>query len=277
MTNTGQTTVCPAVYTMKALPDSFLQSLVAWLDDENTLGIAITGSFARSEGGLYCDVDLTHYVRQKPAAETEPYRLRFVDDHLVSLKITMLEAEYASLRNPEQAIWTIPGLRQLCILLDKDGSIAALKETAAKATWEPLQAAADAYASRELSGYTEEIHKILGGLTQRDESKTLYAVWGLTRGLSNALLTQRGVLISTENAYIDLAQNAAGRTSGWTRQFRLAIGLDPLPPGEPAFVGYGVAGLHLYRETVAIFRHILSPEDADVVNRTLEIIAGAGY
>jgi hypothetical protein len=262
---------------MDVLPDSFLQALAAWLDDENTLGIAIMGSFARNEGGPYSDVDLTHYVRQKPVGEAEPCHLKFVNGFLVSFKKTTLEAEYASLRNPEQAIWTIPALRQLCILLDKDGSVAALKETAAKATWEPLQAAADAYASRELSGYAEEIHKILGGLAQRDESKTLYAVWGLTRGLSNALLTQRGVLISTENAYIDFAQNAAGRTSGWTRQFRLAIGLDPLLPGEPAFVGYGVAGLHLYRETVAIFRHILSPEDADVVNQTLEIIVGAGY
>lgn len=262
---------------MDVLPDSFLQALVAWLDDENTLGIAITGSFARSEGGLYSDVDLTHYVRQTPTAEIEPYRLRFVDGHLVSLKITTLEAEYAGLRKPERAIWVIPGLRQLCILLDKDGSLAVLKETAAKSTWEPLQAAADAYASRELSGYAEEIHKILGGLAQRNESRTLYAVWGLTRGLASALLVQRGMLIPTENVYIDFAQDAAGRTSGWTRQFRLAIGLDPLPPGEPAFAGYGVAALRLYRETAAILRRILSSEDAAVVNRTLEIMAEAGY
>ncbi len=262
---------------MSALPDSFLRSLVAWLDDENTLGIAITGSFARNESDPYSDVDLAHYVRQKPAADTELYRLRFVDDYLVSLKITTLEAEYAGLRKPEQAIWIIPALRRLFILLDKDGSLAALKEAAATATWEPLQAGANAYASRELSGYAEEIHKILGGLAQRDESKTLYAVWGLTRGLATALLVQRGALVPTENAYIDFAQNAAGRTSGWARQFRLAIGLDPLPTGKPAFVGYGVAGLHLYRETFAIFRNILSPEDADTVNRTLEIISGAGY
>jgi hypothetical protein len=262
---------------MSTLSDSFLQSLVARLDDENTIGVTMAGSFARGEGRPYSDVDLQRYVRQMPVKASETYYLRFIDGYLVSIKTTTLEDEYASLRIPQQAIWTIPGLRQLCILLDKDGSIAALKEFAVKTTWGPLQTAADAYASWNLSGCAEEIHKILGGLAQRDESKTLYAIWGLTRELANTLLVQRGILIHTENAYIDLAQEAAGRSSDWTRQFRLAIGLDPLPPEEPAFIGYGAASLRLYRETARLLQSILLPEDAAVVNRTMEIIAEAGY
>jgi hypothetical protein len=262
---------------MNTLPDSFLQKLVTQLDNENTIGVTMPGSFARGEGSPYSDVDLWQYVRKIPADETEQFRLRIIEGYIVSVKLTTLEKKYAGLRNPGQAIWIIPGLRQAWILLDKDGSIAALKETAVKATWEPLQGAAEAYASRNLSGCAEEVHKILGGLAQRDESKTLYAIWGLTRELANTLLVQRGILIQTENAYIDLAQDTAGRTSGWTRQFRLAIGLDPLPPGEPTFVGYGVAGLRLYRESAILLQHILQPEDSAVVNRTLEMITAAGY
>ncbi len=262
---------------MNVIPASFQKALIARLDGENTLGIAIAGSFARGEGGRYSDVDVTQYVRQKPAGEAEAYQLHFIRKYLVSFKIATLEDEYASLRTPERAIWAIPGLRQLRILLDKEGSVAALKEAAVRATWEPLQAAADAYASRELSGFAEEVFKILGGLTERDESRTLYAVWGLTRGMATALLVQRGVLVPTENVYIDFAQDTAGRTSAWTHQFRLAIGLDPLPSEEPAYVGCGVAGLQLYRETVALLRHVLLPEDTEVVRRTLEIMAEAGY
>ena len=254
-----------------------MKKLIAWLDSENTLGIAIAGSFARNEGGPYSDVDVTQYVRQKPASEAERYRLCFMDGYLVSLKVAALEDEYASLQAPERAICAVPGLRQLRILLDKDGAIAILKENAEKATWKPLQPAANAFASRELSGYAEEVYKILDGLKRRDESKTLYATWGLTRGMATALLVQRGVLIPTENAYLDLAQDTAGRTSNWTRQFRLAIGLEPLPPEEPAFIAYGVAALKLYRESHVLFRQILLPEDADVVDRTLEVMAKAGY
>jgi hypothetical protein len=262
---------------MNSLPETFLQSLVAWLDDENTVGLALAGSFARGDSGPCSDVDLWHYLRQMSSDLEKSNRLLFRDGYLVSVTTTMLEKDYASLQNPERAIWAIPGLRQARILLDKDGSLAALMEMAEKATWEPLQAAADGYASCQLAGYAEEVHKIMGGLAQQDESRTLYAVWGLTRGLADTLLVQRGVLIPSENAYIALAQDTAGRTSAWARQFRLAIGLAPVPAEEPAFVGYGRAGLGLYRETFTLLKHVLAPEDAAVVERTLEIMAEAGY
>jgi hypothetical protein len=262
---------------MNTLSDSFLEFLVAQLDNENTVGIAMTGSYARGEGGPFSDVDIHCYVRQMPAIAAETSYLRFMKGYLVSVSLTRLEDVYESLRNPKKAIWAIPGLRQVCILLDKDGSIAALKEFAAKAAWEALQASADAYASWNLSGCTEEIYKILSGLARRSESKTLYAIWGLTYELANTLLIQRGILIQTENAYIDLVQEAAGRTSDWTRQFRLAVGLDLLSPEKPAYIGYGVASLRLYCETARLLQNILTPKDASIVNQTMAIIVEAGY
>ena len=170
---------------MSILSDSFLQFLVAQLDNENTIGVIMTGSYARGEGGPYSDVDIHCYVRQMPATAAETSYLRYIEGYLVSVSLDRLEDAYASLRNPKKAIWAIPGLRQARILLDKDGSIAALKEFAAKAAWETLQTAANAYASWNLSGCAEEIYKILAGLAQKDEFKTLYAVWGLTHGLAN--------------------------------------------------------------------------------------------
>jgi hypothetical protein len=262
---------------MNTLSDSFLQFLVTQLDNANTIGVTMTGSYARGEGGRYSDVDIHCYVRQMPANAAETSYQRFVKDYLVSVTLTTPEAEYESLRNPQKAIWVMPGLRQSRILMDKDGSIAALKEFAAKVPWEALQTSADAYASWNLSGCTEEIHKILAGLARQDESKTLYAVWGLTRELANTLLVQRGILIQSENAYIDLVQETAGRSSEWTRQFRLAVGLDLLPPKKPAYLVYGVAGLRLYCETAKLLRDILLPEDASIVSQTLAIIAEAGY
>ena len=262
---------------MSILSDSFLQFLVAQLDNENTIGIIMTGSYVRGEGGPYSDVDIHCYVRQMPATEAETSYLRCINGYLVSVSLDRLEDAYDSLRNPKKAIWAIPGLRQARILLDKDGSIAALREFAAKAGWETLQIAANAYASWNLSGCAEEIHKILAGLSQKNESSTLYAVWGLTYGLATTLLIQRGMYIQTENAFIDLVQETAGRTSEWTRQFRLAAGLDRLSLEGPAFIGYGVASLRLYGETARLLHKILTTEDASIVNQTLAIIAEAGY
>ncbi len=237
----------------------------------------MAGSHARGEGERYSDVDIHCYVNQMPANAAVTNFLRYMGDYLVSISLTTLEEEYASLGNPKKAIWAIPGLRQLRILLDKDGSITALKEFAIKTEWEPMQEAANAYASWNLSGCAEEIHKILAGLAKRNESKTLYAVWGLTRELANTLLVQRGILIRSENDFIDLAQVAAGRTSDWTREFRLAIGLERQPPEEPAFIGYGAASLRLYRETARLLQNIIVPEDGSIVKSTLAIIEEAGF
>jgi hypothetical protein len=262
---------------MNTLSDLFLQFLITQLDNENAVGITLTGSYARGEGGPYSDVDIHCYVRQMRSNPAETSYLRFIKGYLVSVSLTTLEGVYESLRNPKKAIWVLPGLCQARILLDKDGSIAALKEFATKITRESLQTSADAFASWNLSGCTEEIYKILAGLARQNESKTLYAVWGLTRELANTLLIQRGILIQTENAYIDLVQETAGRTSDWTRQFRLAVGLDLPTPEEPAYHGYGVAGLRLYCGTARLLQNILLPEDASIVTQTLAIIAEAGF
>ena len=262
---------------MNTLSDPFFQSLVAQLDNENTLGVTMAGSYARGDDGPYSDVDIHHYVRQMPGDAAETYSLRYADGYLVSISLMTVEEQLASLRDPKKAVWAIPGLGQERILLDKDGSITALKKKAAETTWVPLQTGADAYASRNLSGCAEEVHKILAGLAEGNESKTVYATWGLTRGLADCLLVQRGTLIPTENAYIDLAQETAGRKSEWTRQFRLAVGLDPLSPGKPAFIGFGTAGLCLYLETARLLQNILLPGHADVVNQTMQIIMEAGF
>ena len=262
---------------MPTLPTVFLQKLVARLEDENTLGIILSGSYARGEGGAYSDVDLWHYVRQEPGGGLATPGLEIVDGYLVSVKTTLIEKDYAGLRNPKQAIWVIPALRQAQILLDRDGALAVLKEAAQNITWDSLQAEADVFASRSLAGGAEEIQKILDGLAKGNESKCLYAMWSLSQDLADVLLVQRGVFIPTENAYIDYAQGAAGRASSWTRQFRLATGLDPLPAGKPAFIGLGIAGLLLYRESVLLLREVLRPEDARIVERALEVMTEAGY
>jgi predicted nucleotidyltransferase len=262
---------------MHKLSPEFLQKLIDSLDSENTVGITLSGSFARGEGGPHSDVDLWHYVRQEPPGEFDLPHLEYIDGVLVSVKTSLLEKDSAGLRNPQQAIWVIPALRQAQILLDKDGSVTILQQTARDLNWEALQLAADVFAARTLAATAEEVHKILDGLERSDESKITYALWSVTQNLSQAVLVQRGMLVPTENVYIDYAQQAAGRDSAWTHQFRLALGLDPLPAGPPAYTGFGVAGLRLYQETAALLENILQVEDARIVAQALEDITEAGY
>ena len=251
---------CPLFLIMQTLSTTFLQKLVILLDNEKTLGIALSGSFAHGEGDSYSDVDIWHYIRQEPAGESEKARLEYIDGYLVSVKNTLIEKDYADLRNPRRAIWVVPALRQAQILTDRDGALEVLFEAARNFSWETLQPAANAYASHNLANTAEEIYKILDGLKKGNKSKTLYAIWSLTQELADSLLVQHGVFIPTENTYIDFAQAAAGRSSDWTHQFRLAIGLDPLPSSKPAYISFGMAGLQLYRESAHLLKDILLPK-----------------
>ena len=89
-------------------------------------------------------------------------RVRTGDDYL-----SLLEDERAALSNPRRAIWVVPGLRGLQILLDKDGSLAALQKSAQEFDWSPLQPAADEFAAEMVMGNAEEVHKMQQDLTDK--------------------------------------------------------------------------------------------------------------
>ena len=110
-------------------------------------------------------------LAELPENPYDRYTLRYWDSKLVSLKYTLLDEEHSALTNPRRAIWAVPGLRGMKILLDKDGSMAALQKAAQEFEWSPLQPAADEYAAEEIMGNAEEVHKILNGLARGHESR----------------------------------------------------------------------------------------------------------
>lgn len=262
---------------MLNVPETFFRLLVSQLDNENTVGITMSGSLARGDSGPYSDIDIQHYVRVVPETRVEADSLRFMDGFLVSVHASSLEDELAGLRNPHRSIWVVPGLRQARILLDKEGAVARVIEAAHNFRWADIQPAADAMVSWQLCGLAEEAYKIMGALQAQDESKTLYAISSLLFDLVETLIVQRGILVPTENAYFDLAQDAAGRESDWTRQLRLAAALDPLPEGSPVYASRGRAVLTLYRLTVDLMPEILRPAEAAVIQRALKTMTDASY
>jgi hypothetical protein len=262
---------------MHDLPESFISSLLNRLTDENTTGILLTGSFARGNARQYSDVDIRQYLRKMPERPFDAYRLELMEGKLVSITLTTCEETYADLQDPQKVIWILPGLQQSRILLDRDGLLAQLIQDVQSVSLIPLQASIEQAVSRNLSGYAEEVHKILAGLEHEDESMVLYAVWGITRGMANLMLVWNGTLIPSENVFINLVQTAAGVNSLWTHHFREAVGLDPLESNDLPFISYGVASLRLYRETVRLFRGILKREEEDVVEQSLQLIQEAGY
>jgi len=236
------------------LPDLLIGDLVAEFADADTIGMLLAGSHARGDATPHSDIDLIRFAAVLPEAEADRYTLAYRERRLVSLSTTTVDAKRAELGQPETAIWAVPGLRQARLLLDRDGALAALLGKARAFRWEPLQAEADTYASYNVMGLAEEVHKVLGALAKGDEAVALYGTWGLVAGLLRAMIVQSGVLIRTENSYFQQAQEATGLDSAWSRAFRVAVGLE-----TARAVTRAAAALRLYQETATLLASALQP------------------
>ena len=249
--------------------DPFFKSLITRLTKPGVFGLALVGSYARGENTPQSDVDLDIFV--ETLSEESSYILAHIDGRLVSLKHLTIAQEMESLTKPEKAIWAVPGLRQMIILTDETGQIAKLKQAAQNFNWQNLQSAANEYAVEELMGCAEEAHKIFSGLKSNDESKVLYAVWGLFKGISNAVAVQRGMMMDSENRYFDVIQKNIGIDHAWTKSFRLAIGADIIT-NIPAYITRGEAALALYKHTAQLFQNIIPENHRNVIENTLQLL-----
>lgn len=256
------------------LSDSFIQFALEQLDSPDVIGIGIVGSYARGQEANYSDVDIDIFVNKLPANEFDHYTLRYWDDKLISLKQTLLADERAALADPRRAIWAVPGLRGMNIILDKDGSLTDLRKAAQEFEWSPLQSAADEFASEALMHCAEEVHKVLNGLAHESESTVLYAVWGLIKNLPQAVFVQRGLMMTSENRCFDLMQDSMGRDSVWTQAFRKGWGLSP--EGSD-YQNRAAGALALYCITAEMLDELIPEKHRPVVSRTLQLIKEAGY
>ncbi len=257
-----------------SLSNLFIHSVLQKIDSPDVIGVGIVGSYTRGQEGKYSDVDLDIYVSRLPENPYDRYTLRYWDDKLISLKYTPLDEERAALTDPRRAIWAVPGIRGMRILLDKDGSMAILQKAAQEFDWHPLQSMADEFAAEEIMGNAEEAHKILNGLARGHESTVLYATWGLVKNMLEAVAVQRGLMIVSENRYFDLIQDSVGRDSNWTSAFRTAWGLDS---ASSQYQSRGMAALKLYCLSAAMFDVLIPDKHRDVIDKTLQVIKEAGY
>jgi predicted nucleotidyltransferase len=255
---------------MNLLEDPFVQSLIARLNQPGVIGLAIAGSYSRGEQNQHSDVDVDIFVDALP--DKDAYTLRIFDGKLVSLKYVRSQDEFSSLKKPESAIWAVPGLKQMQILLDETGQLAKLKQAAFDFNWSELQDAADEFAVEDLMGCAEEAHKIISGLLQENESKVLYAAWGMFKNLSYAAAVQAGLMIESENKIFAMMQEHFSKSPNWVNAFRLSFGMD-IKANAPVYQIRGRAALELYIQTALLFEKIITDKHREVIENTLQLIA----
>jgi predicted nucleotidyltransferase len=256
-----------------AVPETLLAALVAELDDENTVAIGLGGSYARGTATPYSDLDIAHFVHTVP----DPYSKRFTyrEGRIVNVSAKSLPREREAVTRPEQAIYAVPAYREVRILLDREGALAAFQRELAAFTWAPLQPAANAFASDMLMLLAEEAHKLLSALRAENAGGLAYATMRICLELTRVLAVQRGIFVTSNSTYLQQVGDGVGQASAWTRAQREAAGLEHPSDGAAPLWARAIAGLRLYAESAALLQPILQPAHRDVVEHTVRVIREA--
>ncbi len=257
-----------AITKAAALSDTFLNALVAELDNDDIVGITLGGSYVRGEATAYSDVDIACFVKDE--VELPPKRFLYRDNLLVSIGTKTVAGVRNDLLKPEKAILFVSGLHR--VLLDKDGSVTRLVQEIEAFRWEPLRNAADRYASFRVMALAERVHKVLGELLKRDELALAYVTSELVYALTEVVAVQQGVLVKSESTYYWQVQAAVGLDSDWSLCHRWAAGVDSVATKGSIVLTQAIAALRLYQETVKLLRPVLHQDHLTVAEQAMRVI-----
>jgi predicted nucleotidyltransferase len=258
------------------LSDTFLGNLVAEVDNKDIRGIVLGGSQARGDATPYSDVDLACFVSDtfRPLHKRFMYR----EGHLISVGLKTLEGIKQQLTDPYQALWIVPSFRQARVLLDKDGSMAQLKQMVEDFTWEELRTEALGFAGHILTCDAEFVHKLFGNFWKSSLSGAVYATTRIFDGATMCMALYHGVFITTDSLYYEEVEKAVGLDSPWTRYHRLLSGVETSGEDTSSIEARAKLALRLYRET-ALYRettkHLgatLSEQRSAVIRQVLLLI-----
>jgi predicted nucleotidyltransferase len=254
---------------MKELPVD-PQRLIERFDTEDVLAIVLMGSFAVGTAGTFSDIDLFRLV--KKGADTEVKCYMVADTLLVVSNGIPSEVE-TTFTDPLKATIFIQGLRSGKILLDKEGLFKEFQEKAHAFKWDQeLQDRADRYASSEMVGWIEEAHKGPDGLQRGGFGRLLNAQFGLSWGMAMVIQVQKGILIHSDNSFLEEIFAVVGEDSTWAALCRSAYGIDDPPPTLEETI---IAGLKLYVETARLIGAGIQEADRPLIERTCQRIREA--
>ena len=249
-----------------------LMSLAQKFDASSVNAVVLMGSHARGDAGPYSDVDLVRFVAEE-SADLAGAGSHLIDGVLVVVgNVTLSQAE-EWFTQPQRATDTMAGLRSARALIDRQTTFAALQARAHAFVWtEELQIKADLWASEQMVGWIEEVHKGLEGLRRHDAGRLLNAGFGLSWGLSTVVKVQRGILLSGDNGFFVEVATTVGQESLWSQLRAVAFGVAEVHGRPPSLRERVVAGLHLYGLTVELIATAIQPEHAPLITQTIQLI-----
>jgi hypothetical protein len=195
------------------------------------------------------------------------YRLERYRDFLVSVSWKTAEQHREAFKNPGEVGGIIPAWRNAAIIYDPRGVASAIKKDARRWRWKLLDKEADAWVAEEITGWAEEVHRLVGSLQlgRRNAAAVVRSVLAIR--MAPILAVHGRILYDTENRLWDLVSERMG--TKWTQTQRAALG-----EGGQSFDYACEAALRLYAMTAREVSRLLDRRQRRVVSYACKL---AGY
>jgi hypothetical protein len=231
------------------------------LTADGARAVVLVGSHARNAATPESDVDLVA-IGSGPG-----YQLSVRAGRLISLSWHTADEQREQFRSPRSAVTEIPGWRSGVIISDRDGIAAALQREAVDWTWDRVAGAARAWVAAELTGYAEEVHKLVAAL--RYGRPRLAAVQRnlLAMHLPLILAVHFEILYDSENEVWDAIAERAGEH--WRSRQDRALSVD-----RPLLTDSCQAALELYEQAVTLAGQHFNDQQRSVVAHTVTLARG---
>lgn len=185
---------------------------------------------------------------------------------LISEQWRQPEQMRASLRRPEEAVWTVPGLRNALILYDSEGKAAGLKQLAQEWTWDvQLEVDADRWVAEQVTGYCEDARRLMRHL----ETGAGFASAAMRSVLANRcaaiVAIHKRLLYPSENELWDLIAHMMG--DEWSRLQSASMSLSGERQSQSA-----MAALELFALVIEDSLDLMDDRQRAVAESTLGLI-----
>jgi hypothetical protein len=220
--------------------------------------VVIFGSRVRGDAHEESDIDM-HAIDSGPY-----YRLERHQGFLISISWMTTAQHRKAFKDPSQVGGIILAWRNAAIIHDPHGIADSLKQEAKRWRWQPLNKKADRWVAEEITGYAEEVHRLIGNLQLGRRSAAAIVRSVLAIKMAPILAVHCRILYDTENQLWNLVSTRMG--TEWAQLQSTALGEN-----NQRFEETCKAALQLYVITAQEVRHLLNPQQYRVVAHACKI------
>lgn len=228
------------------------------LVSEGAEAVAVFGSQVREDAYEESDIDV-HAIGKGLS-----YRLERFQGFLVSISWATFGQHNRAFKDPGEVGGIIPAWRNALIIYDSKGIAEELKEKARRWRWTSLGNRADRWVAEELTGWAEEVHRLIGNLQLKRISAASVQRSVLTIHMAKVLSVYHRILYDSENRLWDLVSDKMGKP--WASVQSAALGEH----GE-GFEDTCDAALQLFSLSAQEVKHLLDERQFQVVAHACKI------